>query len=349
MKKLVLSFLILLLILFIGAGAYIWKKVDSIDKLSLSVSETTQFEVAKGSSLYKVVENLRKYGDIDRLGFKLWLQLHPEFSKVQSGVYEIKPNSRFVDVMELLVNGKVKQFSVTLIEGLTIAQWQTALLNAEGLKHDSEKQADLYNYLGLADSEFCANEYLSVEGCLLPDTYFYTYGTPSHEILKRAMLAMQTYIRDVWLTRFTDLPIHSQYEALILASIIEKETAVESERTEVAGVFVNRLNKNMRLQTDPTVIYGVGESYDGDITRKHLRTPTPYNTYVIKGLPITPIAMPNRASISAALFPALTDSLYFVATGDGGHKFSTNLRDHNNAVREYLKQRKLNINSNNSQ
>lgn len=342
MKKIIALFSLILIIATVGAALIAWHKINAVEEVYLQTHGSIEFELGKGRSLYFVVEQLREYAEIDRLGFKLWLRLHPEFEKIQSGVYEIPENSRLVDVLGLLVNGQVKQMSVTLIEGLTISQWLETLAQTEGLLHNIEDVGSLYEQLAIEEFEFCANDHASIEGCLLPDTYFYTHGTSSVDILKRALLAMQTFVNEQWPTRFVDIPLNNKYEALILASIIEKETAIESERTEIAGVFVNRLNSNMRLQTDPTVIYGIGESFDGNITRKHLRTLTPYNTYVIKGLPITPIAMPNRASIQAALAPALTDSLYFVATGNGGHQFSTNLDDHNKAVRQYLQQRTIN-------
>ncbi|MGK0371077.1 MAG: UPF0755 protein [Glaciecola sp.] len=342
MQKVILVLLMFSLLVLAASGALIWNKINNIETLSLDTNSAIEFEVAKGTSLYQVIDNLAQFGKIDRFSFKIWLQFNPEFRRIQSGVYELPANVRLVEVLSLLTKGQVKQFSVALIEGQTIGQWIKALSQAQGVFHNIANKDELYGTLAAIDYEFCTNKYSSIEGCLLPDTYFYTYGTSSVDILKRALLAMQTYLQDVWPSRFADIPINSQYEALILASIIEKETAVESERTEIAGVFVNRLNNNMRLQTDPTVIYGIGDSYDGNITAKHLRTPTPYNTYVIKGLPITPIAMPNKASIQAALFPALTDSVYFVATGNGGHQFSTNLKDHNRAVREYLVQRKRN-------
>jgi UPF0755 protein len=340
MKKIILILVIFLLLVVASTSLLIWQKLTGIEELRLDIQQVTEFEVVKGKSLYHVVDQLTQYAIINRFNFKVWLQFNPEFTSIQSGMYELPANANLVEVLSMFSKGQVKQFSVTLVEGQTIAQWITVLSQAKGVMHNAANRDGLYTKLRAADYEFCANTHSSIEGCLLPDTYFYPYGTSSIDILKRALRAMQTYMQAVWPLRFIDVPINSQYEALILASIIEKETAIESERTEIAGVFANRLNKNMRLQTDPTVIYGVGESYDGDITRKHLRTPTPYNTYVIKGLPITPIAMPNKASIQAALFPALTDSLYFVATGSGGHKFSTNLSDHNKALREYLALRK---------
>ena len=338
MKKILLWSMLICLFICVGLTLFAWQKVKVIETVSLNLSQTIEFEVPSGSNLYKTVNSLKAYVNIDQVGFKLWLKLHPEYKTIKSGLYEIPANSLFVDVVALFAKGTVKQFSITLIEGLTIVQWLDALSQSPGLRHDINDVKSLYAVLKVTEGSFCENTYSSIEGCLLPDTYFYTKGTKSSDILKRSYSAMETFLRDVWPSRFTDIPIKTSYEALILASIIEKETAIESERNEIAGVFVNRLNMNMRLQTDPTVIYGIGEEFDGNITKKHLRTPTAYNTYVIKGLPITPIAMPNKASIQAALFPALTDSLYFVATGKGGHQFSTNLADHNKALSDYLKQ-----------
>jgi UPF0755 protein len=341
-KKFIVWLILISLLLLSGITYFAWTKINEIEELTLNLSSTIEFEVPPGISLYKVVNELQKHANINKTGFKLWLKLHPEYQTIKSGLYEIPANSRFVDVIALFAKGTVKQFSITLIEGLTIYQWLEALSNSRGLYHDIDNADALYTQLKVTETSFCANSFASIEGCLLPDTYFYTHGTKTSQILKRSYRAMDTYLQDVWPSRFKDIPIKTAYEALILASIIEKETAIESERSEIAGVFVNRLNKNMRLQTDPTVIYGIGKEFDGNITRKHMRTPTPYNTYVIKGLPITPIAMPNKASIQAALFPALTDSLYFVATGNGGHQFSSNLADHNKALKQYLKQLKLN-------
>jgi UPF0755 protein len=336
-KKIILWLMLISLVLFTALALYAWQKVKSIETLNLNITETIEFEVPSGSNLYKTVDSLQDYVEVDPIGFKLWLKLHPQYNTIKSGFYEIPANSLFIDVVALFAKGKVKQFSITLIEGLTITQWLDALSQSPQLVHDIDSAESLYSDLMISNGSFCANTYNSIEGCLLPDTYFYTKGTKSLDIIKRSYRAMDVFLQDLWPSRYKDIPIISKYEALILASIIEKETAIESERGEIAGVFVNRLNMNMRLQTDPTVIYGIGEDFDGNITKKHLRTPTAYNTYVIKGLPITPIAMPNKASIQAALFPELTDSIYFVATGDGGHQFSTNLAHHNKALRAYLK------------
>jgi UPF0755 protein len=175
-----------------------------------------------------------------------------------------------------------------------------------------------------------------IEGWLFPDTYFYSKGDSVTKLFKRAITKMQKVLAEEWQTKAEGLPYKNPYEALIMASIIEKETGISGERNKIAGVFVRRLNRRMKLGTDPTVIYGIGPSFNGDITFKDLRTKTPYNTRIIKGLPPTPIAMPSRASINAALHPENGDSLYFVADGSGGHYFSKTLEEHNRAVRRYV-------------
>ncbi len=339
MKKLLAFFILAFFIVVAGTAVVVWQKVESIENTRLNLMQDMEFEVKSGSNLHTVKTQLESYASIDDIGFKVWVKLNPQYTSIKTGLYHIPANSQLVDVFAILADGKVKQFSVTLVEGHTIAQWLAALASHEQLNYDIQETSNIYDSLVNAES-FCANQYKSIEGCLLPNTYFFTQNTMVSEILKRSYSSMQAYLEEMWSSRFLDVPLQNQYQALILASIIEKETAIESERTEIAGVFVNRLDKNMRLQTDPTVIYGIGANYDGNITRKHLRTATPYNTYVIKGLPITPIAMPSKASINAALMPALTDALYFVATGDGGHQFSTNLADHNKAVRQYLQNMK---------
>ena len=250
----------------------------------------------------------------------------------------LRPGQSLVDVFTLFTEGDEHFFAVSLVEGLTLAQWLESLKQNTDLVFDlnEEKLNQLTQDNGV---DWCCGSVRQSEGVYLADTYFFTKGTAASEILKRAHRALIDFVSREWEQRDAELPLATPYEALILASIIEKETAIPEERDMISGVFVNRLNKNMRLQTDPTVIYGIGPTFDGNITRKHLRTATPYNTYVIKGLPPTPIAMAGKSAIHAALHPLPTDALYFVAKGDGSHQFSTSLADHNAAVRKYqLKQ-----------
>ncbi|MDF5601826.1 endolytic transglycosylase MltG, partial [Vibrio parahaemolyticus] len=210
------------------------------------------------------------------------------------------------------------------------------LKSAPYLKHD---------LTDLSEKEMAAKlgiEREKLEGLFLAETYHYTAGASESQLLKRAHRKLNKILDASWEARQEKLPLQDKYEALILASIIEKETAIDSERERVASVFINRLNKRMRLQTDPTVIYGMGDAYDGNIRKKDLRTPTPYNTYTINGLPPTPIAMAGEASIEAALNPESSNYLYFVASGKGGHVFSKSLAEHNRAVRAYLRELRKN-------
>jgi UPF0755 protein len=231
-------------------------------------------------------------------------------------------------VLERLVSGKTIQYPVTLVEGWTFRQ---------AVDHIAEdpRYGDL---LGKSDADLMAalgrgGEH--PEGRFFPDTYAFPRAATGLDVLRRALERMDQVLAEEWAARAPDLPIDSPYEALILASIVEKETGLAEERPAIAGVFTRRLQKGMRLQTDPTVIYGMGERFDGDIRRADLREATPYNTYVITGLPPTPIALPGRAAIHAALNPEPGEALYFVARGDGGHVFSATLEEHNAAVRKY--------------
>jgi len=246
----------------------------------------------------------------------------------------IGPGDSLVDVFTTFTQGEEYLFAVSLVEGLTLSQW-IETLNGQGELEFDITPSTLAKTVGTSNVSWCCNDVEHNEGLYLADTYFFTNNTKASAVLARAHEALIAFVDEQWQQRALDLPINTPYEALILASIIEKETAVPEERSRIAGVFVNRLNSKMRLQTDPTVIYGIGDNFDGNITRKHLRTPTPYNTYVIKGLPPTPIAMAGKAAIKAALQPLETDEVYFVAKGDGSHQFSTTLEAHNAAVRKY--------------
>jgi UPF0755 protein len=221
------------------------------------------------------------------------------------------------------------QHALTIIEGWTFKQLMAAVRRHQALTQTlaGVEEQEVMSRLGL--------EAMHPEGWFYPDTYHFPKGTTDAEFLRRAHQRMTTFLQTAWEKRDKDLPLDSPYQALILASIIEKETGVPSERSKIAGVFIRRLRKGMRLQTDPTVIYGMGERYDGNIRRRDLVTDTPYNTYVHKGLTPTPIAMPSGMAIEAALHPEDGTALYFVATGDGGHHFSNTLEAHNEAVRKY--------------
>ncbi|EKO3416908.1 endolytic transglycosylase MltG [Vibrio fluvialis] len=331
-KKLV-SLLFTLLALAAMGYFYVTKQVDVYLSQPLDIQSEQLVTIPSGTSLNGALSLMTKHGWIDsQFAEKLVRRFHPELTQIKAGTYQLMPDMKLAQALKLLVSGKEHQFAITFVEGSRFSEWMAILEQNEQLKHTltESSEADIAKQLGIEQSK--------LEGLFLAETYHFTKGVSDLDILKRAHRKLEGILNSAWETRQENLPLTSPYQALILASIIEKETAVESERERIASVFVNRLNKRMRLQTDPTVIYGMGDNYDGNIRKKDLRAPTPYNTYVINGLPPTPIAMPGEASIRAALNPEQSAYLYFVASGNGGHVFSKNLTEHNRAVRAYLKQ-----------
>ena len=335
MKRTVV-FLLSLVFIVVIVGASCVMYVSSQVTAPIKLKDDTLFTIENGSNAYRTVKQLRNAGMVDVSPFiaKVWLKFFAGSTSVKSGSYMLRPGQSLVDAFTLFTQGDEHLFAVSLVEGLTLAQWLEALRANQDLVFDVNEQT-LSNLTQGNGVDWCCENAQHTEGVFLADTYFFTKGTKASDVLKRAHRALITFVSQEWEKRAEDLPLSSPYDALILASIIEKETAVPKERDMIAGVFINRLNKNMRLQTDPTVIYGIGSEFDGNITRKHLRKATPYNTYVIKGLPPTPIAMAGKAAIHAALHPLATDALYFVAKGDGSHQFSNTLKAHNAAVRKY--------------
>ena len=288
------------------------------------------FEIPHGMSLRTLAQELTALGVLDHPYYFLALAyLRGDAGRVKAGEYEISPGTTPVALLDKLVKNQVYQRSVTLIEGWTTAQVLAALAKDDRLvgKLEGATPQDLMAALGRAGQH--------PEGRFFPDTYRFTKGASDLDILGRAAQAMDRVLAEEWRERASGLPLESPDQALVLASIIEKETGQASERPTIAGVFIRRLQLGMRLQTDPTVIYGLGAAFDGDLRRADLIRDTPYNTYTRHGLPPTPIALPGRAAIHAALHPAAGDSLYFVAKGDGGHWFSATLEEHNQAVRRY--------------
>ena len=333
MKRTVV-FLLSLVFIVVIVGASCVMYVSSQVTAPIKLKDDTLFTIENGSNAYRTVKQLRNAGMVDVSPFiaKVWLKFFAGSTSVKSGSYMLRPGQSLVDAFTLFTQGDEHLFAVSLVEGLTLAQWLEALRANQDFDVNEQTLSNLTQGNGV---DWCCENAQHTEGVFLADTYFFTKGTKASDVLKRAHRALITFVSQEWEKRAEDLPLSSPYDALILASIIEKETAVPKERDMIAGVFINRLNKNMRLQTDPTVIYGIGSEFDGNITRKHLRTATPYNTYVIKGLPPTPIAMAGKAAIHAALHPLATDALYFVAKGDGSHQFSNTLKAHNAAVRKY--------------
>jgi UPF0755 protein len=248
---------------------------------------------------------------------------------LQAGGYELPQRVTPYRLLEMISRGEVSQAQITFIEGWTFAQVRAALAAHPQVSHQAA---------GLSDQEILRRIGVSEahpEGLFFPDTYFFSPGTSDLKILARAHHTLTSRLDAMWANRAPGLPYRTPYDALIMASIVEKETGLESERGMIAAVFVNRLKRQMRLQTDPTVIYGLGPAFDGNLRRRDLEADTPYNTYTRGGMPPTPIAMPGQRALEAALRPAKSDALYFVARGDGSSQFSSNLEDHNRAVRRF--------------
>ena len=284
--------------------------------------------VPAGGNLNQLAIQLEAEGVLpDVWPLKVFARLNKR-GRIRAGEYEFAAGVTVLGLLEKLESGAIKYYQITFPEGLTLDEWLLLLQARENIRHTPELDAaGVGAALGIASS--------NPEGWFAPDTYSFAAGDSELSLLRRAQQKMQAQLETLWQSRAPDLPYESPYEALIMASIIEKETGAVGERAAIAGVFVRRLQKGMRLQTDPTVIYGLGDDYTGNLRRKHLRSPSPYNTYRIKGLPPTPIANPGAAAIEAALHPAEGKALYFVARGDGGHYFSNNLAEHQRAVRQY--------------
>jgi len=289
-----------------------------------------ELSIKPGSSLRTVAKQLAGAGALhDTWSFILLSRLMGYSSLLKAGDYELTESISPWQLLKRVTNGDVNQSEVRFIEGWTFSQLRKTLNEHPALRHDTAGLTDFEVMQLIGASETMA------EGLFSPDTYYFVRGNSDVAILKRAYHAMQNNLNAAWAGRATNLPLTDSYQALILASIVEKETGREGDRTNVAGVFINRLRIGMRLQTDPTVIYGLGDKFDGNLRKKDLLTDQEYNTYTRSGLPPTPIALPGMASIQAALNPAKTSSLYFVGKGNGESHFSSNLTDHNRAVSKY--------------
>jgi len=294
----------------------------------------SEFSIASGTSFRKVSDELETRGIIsDSRAFRAYARWTDRAAAVQAGDYLIKPGTTARELLQQFISGDVQLYSFTIIEGWN--QWD--LLKA--LHSEPNIDASLTDEDWPALLESLNAEYSHPEGLFLPETYRFPRNATDRDVLRQAYGLMQKVLAEEWQARDPDLPIQSPYEALVLASIVEKETARADERPRIAGVFTRRMQKRMRLQTDPTVIYGIGPEFNGNLTRKDLQTDTPYNTYTRHGLPPTPIALPGREAINAALHPAAGEELYFVATGigDGSHAFSKTNDEHDAAVAEYLR------------
>lgn len=325
--KLIKTLFFLSLFALLGAGAWlVWYANQSLDVHPLPKT----FSIRSGTSLDQLANELHTAGIVDSpLSFRLLGRALGKSTALKAGIYEITRPLTPIELLEKIARGEVSKVGVQFIEGWTSREVRAALRKQVLLEHPSEAMDDAALLAAIGATEG------HLEGLFFPDTYFYTPRSTDIEILRRAYLAQRSKLMAEWQTRAPNLPYRTPYEALIMASIIEKETGVASERARIAAVFVNRLNRGMRLQTDPTVIYGLGLSFDGDLRREDLMRDTPYNTYTRDGLPPTPIAIPGAAAIHAALHPAATDDLYFVARGNGTHLFSNTLDAHNRAVKRF--------------
>ena len=323
-----LGFLLLAAVAVLSAaGAYAWWYMTTPVAMARLPIE---FEVAQGASFRTAAQKLEEQGIlVGRYQFELLARILQRDADIKAGSYELTGGVTPIQLLDKLTRGDVTQADVKVIEGWTFRQMRAALDASPFLRHDTLGVADaeILKRLGAGESH--------PEGLFFPDTYLFSKGTSDLRVLQRAYAALSRRLAQEWAARDPSVPYKSPYEALIMASVIEKETGRASERDRIAGVLVNRLRIGMLLQVDPTVIYGLGERFDGNLKKVHLLTDGPYNTYTRAGLPPTPIALTGHASLRAALRPAKTDSLYYVARGDGTSEFSRTLEEHNRAVRKY--------------
>jgi len=333
LKKIVWLLVGLFLLVFV-AMAYLAWDLDQFLKAPLALKEPISYQVKSGANVRSIERDFIRLGLLSRpYYFSSYARYKQLSAKIKAGEYRVKVGLTPPQLLDLLVSGKSIQYSLTLVEGWNFKQMMQAVNNNAILEHQLQ---------GLSNQEIMQRlgyEGEHPEGRFYPDTYAFTRGTSDLKFLQRVYAKMVSALAQEWQKREKKLPLKSAYEALILASIVERETAAIQERPKIAGVFIRRLRKKMRLQTDPTVIYGMGERYDGNIRSRDLKKDTPYNTYTRSGLTPTPIAMPSGDAIRAVLHPDEDGSLYFVAKGDGSgqHDFSKNLIEHNKAVARYLK------------
>jgi UPF0755 protein len=322
-KRLVGLVLMLAVLLFGGSAYYVTRPLDT-------PVLPFDFSLQPGSSLTSFAKQLKKAGVIDDAQVFVLLGRSMGLSaQIKHGNYQIDKPVSMYELLEIVSKGRVAQSDMTVIEGWTFKQLREALNAMPKVRHDSLSlsDAEVLQKIGAIEKH--------PEGLFFPDTYNFPAGSSDLALMKRAYQTMQRHLQENWLNRDKGLPLDTPYQALILASIVEKETGKAKDRTMIASVFVNRLRKGMKLQTDPTVIYGIGNKYDGNIRKRDLLKDSEYNTYTRYGLTPTPIALPGKESLYAALHPAASDALYFVARGDGSSQFSSTLIDHNKAVQRY--------------
>jgi UPF0755 protein len=338
-KRLLVTVLLAALLLAAGTGFIWWQKMLRAAQTPGAATTVQIVDIAPGASLRGALRQLEQRQVIGNArDLELYLRCCKQTlgfnpTDIKAGRYRLEPGARPLEVLRQLVTGRVLLENVTIVEGWTFAQMRRALTTQAGLKQTitERSDADIMQMLGAPN--------VAAEGRFAPDTYSYASTVTSDlDVLRMAYLAQKKNLEEAWASRQTGLPLNSAADALTLASIVEKETGLASERARIAGVYINRLRIGMRMQSDPTVIYGIRDRYDGNIRKRDLTTDTPYNTYTRAGLPPTPIALPGRSAIIAALNPDRSDELYFVAMGDGSGAsyFSATLAQHNRAVQRYL-------------
>jgi len=324
--------LLVLAVLALGiAAGWAWRDYQRFTNTPLAVGTHASIDIPRGLTFKGIVRELRR-AQLTRAAPLYWRVLAEEMGvtgRLHAGEYALAPGLTPREFLRRLAAGEVVQHRFTIVDGWTFRQLRVALAAEAGLQQTLPGQSDtaIAERLGIADGH--------PEGWFLPETYAWVKGEADFDVLERAHQAMRKTLEAAWARRAPAVTLASPYEALILASIVEKETGVPAERPLIAGVFLRRLKFGMRLQTDPTVIYGIGDAYDGNIRRRDLETDTPWNTYTRDGLPPTPIALPGKPALEAVMHPAPGDALYFVARGDGSHAFSATLAEHNRAVRKY--------------
>ena len=325
MRRIFNLLVLLVLIASAGLGYYAYRPLPL-------PATPFEFELEQGSSLKSMARDMRQAGLLQQDVLFVWLgRLLGKSTQLKAGNYALEHPVSPLELLDIFTKGDVSQDQMSVIEGWTFKQLRAALNASPDIAHDALNltDAEILQRIGATETH--------PEGLFFPDTYYFAAGSSDLAIIKRAYRVMQQRLQEAWVGRDVGLPLQTPYQALILASIVEKETGTPGDRAMIAGVFVNRLRKGMLLQTDPTVIYGLGDTFDGNLRKRDLLADTAYNTYTRGGLTPTPIALPGMAALQATLHPAKTDALYFVARGDGSSQFSSNLDAHNRAVNQYQK------------
>lgn len=338
------SFIIVVLLIVVSMGLA-WVQFQQYLRTPLNVGTSQELEVSKGSTFGLVTRELSERGLLEYPSLlQLYVRISKRGNRIHAGEYLVGPGTTPLDLIDMLEQGQVRTHAITLVEGRTLAQMRAQIAKDNFLQKTLGEigNTDLLATLGID-----AKPGRNAEGLFFPDTYVFSGATSDGDILRQAYRRMEKVTEEEWKQRAADLPYKNVYEALIMASIVERETGMASERADIAGVFVRRLQNDMLLQTDPAVIYGIGAQFDGNLRRRDLENmDNPYNTYQRRGLPPTPIALPGRAAIRAALQPSTGDALYFVARGDGSHQFSATLAEHEKAVKKFqIEQRRADYKS----